>query len=240
MIKFGAASMLFAIVLFTACQKEDLVVSENYTPEDSVAMDVQGHEGLRDSSDRCFELIFPITLVYPNGTTKSIGSVDSFKIAIKAWHQANPGKNGGRPQIQLPFSVKQKDGTVVTIATDADRKSLVETCHTEGPRGGCGRKDTTQFCLKPVFPVTIKFPNDSTATIKSGLELMQAEMKWRMTHKGVQGHPTFVFPITVKLGDGTTKVVATEEEFKTLAKGCRGFGDGPHGGPGKPGKPGGH
>jgi hypothetical protein len=228
MIKFGAAFLLFAVVLFTACQKDDLIVSENYTPEDSVAMDVRGRDGLRDSCDRCFELVFPITLVYPNGTTQAIGSQDSFKVAIKAWHEANKGKHGERPKIQLPFSVKLQDGTVQTITTEAEKKALIETCHPDGPHHG-GRPDSL-FCFKPVFPVTIKFPDATKITVNSGEEFIKAALKWRVENKGVKGRPEIVFPFTAKFPDGTTKVVNSEDELKNLAKGCRGFGDGPRGG----------
>ena len=49
--------------------------------------------------------------------------------------------------------------SIVMIASEEDLASLKETCG-EGGRGGRGQK-----CFKPVFPITINFPDGSAVEV---------------------------------------------------------------------------
>ena len=59
----------------------------------------------------------------------------------------------------MPFDVQLRDSSIVTIASEEDLAALKETCG-EGGRGGRGQR-----CFKPVFPITINFPDGTSATV---------------------------------------------------------------------------
>lgn len=220
--KFGFGLALLAILGLAACQKEDLVITENYSPEDSVAVDLYGDQkgGLKDSCSRCFEVVYPVTLVYADSTTKEVNSLTEYRAALQAWFEANPGRQnrGKRPRIQLPFSVKMQDGNVVTIATEDDLKTLLATCHSNGPRG---HRDSV-VCIRPVFPVTVLFPDSTSQVVNSAEELVKARAAWRAANPTVKGRPALAFPFQATLADGTVTTIDNEQELRDLAKGCRG------------------
>lgn len=87
-----------------------------------------GHHGPGDNGGcACFEIVFPVTIEFPDGTTQEVADRKALRDAARAWHEANPGV-AGRPELVFPITVELEDGTTVEVA-DADAlKALKETC----------------------------------------------------------------------------------------------------------------
>jgi hypothetical protein len=84
-----------------------------------------GHGG---AHHRCFDINYPITISFPDGTTQSVANGQAQHDAIKAWRQANPTVQG-RPTIVFPITViMTADSTVVTVASADALKQLREDC----------------------------------------------------------------------------------------------------------------
>jgi hypothetical protein len=85
-----------------------------------------GHSG--GGNHHCYDINYPITIAFPDGTTQSVANGQEQKDAIKAWRQANPNATG-RPTIQFPITVTMAaDSTVVTVESADALKQLRKDC----------------------------------------------------------------------------------------------------------------
>ncbi len=90
-----------------------------------------GNHGWQGHGSRpmvCFDIVFPLTISFPDGTTQSVANRQALKTAIRTWKQANPTATE-RPQIAFPITVKMKDdGTEVTVNSREELRQLREDC----------------------------------------------------------------------------------------------------------------
>ncbi len=75
----------------------------------------------------CFDLAFPITVVFPDGSELEAASAVALKNALRAWRRTvqNPD---GRPMIEFPITVEYEDGTTVEVASQEELKDLKDQC----------------------------------------------------------------------------------------------------------------
>ncbi|WP_373550001.1 hypothetical protein [Haliscomenobacter sp.] len=218
-LQTGVVFALFATVLFTACQKEDLVVSEdNFTLGDPLLG--QGPRGPRDTTRCCFEFVFPISVELPNGDTLEIKGEREHKNFIDRWKNAN---TNGRPKIIFPIEVTLADGSNTTINIPEELKKLIESCLPDRP--------TPTPCYKVIFPVQVKLPNESTITINSADAFAALLKRWRSSHPNADKHPELVFPYGVEKADGTIVRITSPEDLRKILAACKPGPDRPGPGP---------
>ncbi len=88
-----------------------------------------GHNGHGQNGLSCFEIIFPITLTFADGTTAAVNNRLEFRQAIRQWNANNPGQNGGRPQITFPITIKMTDdGSIITVNSREELRTIKENC----------------------------------------------------------------------------------------------------------------
>lgn len=88
-----------------------------------------GWQGHGNGPLSCFEFIFPITVEFPDGSTQSIADRAALRLAIRTWHQANPGATE-RPHLTFPITVKMTDdGTEVVVNSREELRALKEGCN---------------------------------------------------------------------------------------------------------------
>ncbi|MGE5356945.1 MAG: hypothetical protein ACM3PT_11970 [Deltaproteobacteria bacterium] len=75
-------------------------------------------------------------------------------------------------------------------------------------------------CFKLNYPVTIQFPDQTTATVNSKEEMANAIKTWRQNNPDVQGRPKLVFPVSITMKDGTVKTINNELEMKGVMFEC--------------------
>ncbi len=225
-LKISTVFALFATLLFTACQKDDLVVSEdNFTLGDPLLG--QGPRGPRDSSRCCFEFVFPISVELPNGDTLEIKGEREHKNFIDRWKNAN---TNGRPKIIFPIEVTLADGSNTTINTPEELKKLIESCLPDRPE--------PTPCYKVIFPVKVKMPDGNVVTINTPDEFATLLKKWRENNPDADKHPEIVFPYEIEKGDGTKVTLKGVEDLRKILAECKPGPDrpGPDGpGPDRPG-----
>lgn len=215
------AMMLFTIS-FTACTKDDSTTeTENFV---NTALDEICSE-TRTGKNGCFEIIFPVTVVFADSTTQEVASYAEMKAAFKAWRENNPEVKG-RPKIQFPYSVTTEDGTIVEITSAEDLRALIAGCvqdgggsgHGPGKGGhGPGKGGHGKPCFTINFPVTVT--TDSVEVVLADQAALKELLK---SLKGTGTKPHFVFPITITLEDGTVQTVSSAEELKAIKEACRG------------------
>ena len=81
-----------------------------------------------DGTDReeCFELVYPVTYVMPDGTTVS-GTPEQLRAAISAWYQANSDTRE-EPVLQYPVDVTFEDGTIETVNSEEELRDVYASC----------------------------------------------------------------------------------------------------------------
>ena len=218
------ASLLFAglmMTVFVACNKEETVVSsEDFTIasllEDEGPFSKHGPRGRKGD---CFDVVFPVMVEFPDGSSSEAANKEGLAEILKAWKAANPDATS-RPKIAIPFDVQLKDGTLASIESEEDLKALMGTCKVR-PHG---RKPDVKPCAHFVFPVSFTY-KDTVTTVNSREELAKYLHKWRQSNPAAGTHPTLVFPITIKTPAGN-KVVNSQEELRAAEKMCNRKGKG--------------
>lgn len=206
------ALLFFAAALFVACDKEATTDSfgEIETQEAFMEMEEAGHLGCGG----CFQLAFPITLVFEDGSTATVDSRMAIRQAIRAWIAEN-GRPSERPQFEYPFDVTLRDGTVQTISSAEEFRALIQECRPNGPH------DRTP-CYDLVFPVTLVYPDGTEATAEGPSALRQLLRQWKHDNPDSEERPVLGFPVDVVLASNDSLVtVNSQEELMALREDCR-------------------
>lgn len=93
----------------------------------------RGMKKIKDACDnyktKCFEMVYPVTYIMPNGTEIIVSSNDKEGWAdVKAWYVAHPDV-AKRPTVKYPVDIKyKKDGTIVTINNNEEMRRAYEAC----------------------------------------------------------------------------------------------------------------
>lgn len=87
-----------------------------------------GWQGHGNHGLSCFELVFPVTIMFPDSTKAEASSRQNMRQLTRQWHQSNPGVHG-RPQLVFPVTVQMTtDSTLVTVNSRAEMHQLKEDC----------------------------------------------------------------------------------------------------------------
>jgi hypothetical protein len=231
MLKLGSLMAIMGGLFFTSCEQmdADIALSEDFNPTEKLAFGVAGHEGAGPKGQgkgekggpigfgKCFDIVFPVTVIYPDKTTKEVASKEAYMTLIKNWKVANPGIKE-RPTLAFPFEVTLEDGSTATIENEDGLKTLAMSCRPEGgSKGGI-----CSGCFTPVFPVTIAFPDGTSKIVASATEFKAQLDAWRAANSSSTGHPQIAFPYSVKLKlDSSIVVLKNTDDLKALMAACK-------------------
>ncbi|MEM9819510.1 MAG: hypothetical protein AAF985_00500 [Bacteroidota bacterium] len=167
-------------------------------------------KGPRGSFRKCYRLIFPVTVDFPDGTATEYGTIQELRGGIKDWKMANPDATE-RPALAFPYDVLLKDGSTTTISSEDEEQALLDSC---------GDNLIKRRCFRPVLPVTIEFPDGTTAEATTKEELKDLFKTWKEENPGTTERPSLAFPYNVQFKDGTTATVNSQDELDTLKEEC--------------------
>lgn len=218
----GFMACLAMVTLFTACEKEDSAADvENYVLQTMYEIEERSGTGLAG----CYELVFPVTVQFPDSTTQEVFDYDELRQAIRDWYHSNDSRPRpfNRPHLQLPLDILTEDGEIITVSTPEELRELRLACVQDnfGP-GHHGHFGKDRPCFRPVMPFTLSFPDGTQVEIDTPQELHQVLREWKQNNPGSQEHPVFAFPITVRLRDGSLITVNSADELRALKQACRG------------------
>jgi hypothetical protein len=180
----------------------------------------------------CYELVFPVSIQLPDSTTATVADYDAMKAAIRAYFQANGTgagtgihqHGGNRFHFVYPVDVLNQDGVILTVNNETELRALRADCpgFTGGPGGNHNGHSNHLRCFDFVYPITIAFPDGTTATATSGANMRTIIKDWKQANPTVSGRPEIAFPITVKLTvDSSLVVVNSKQELHDLRKDCK-------------------
>lgn len=232
-ISIAICTMIFTFG-FLACDKESLSTPDSIleaVDETMYALEQRGNLGKHG----CYDLIFPVTVKFTDGTTKNVISQDSLKKAIKAWHMTTNSKKREKPSFVFPIQVTAEDGALITVDSESELKDLKKACMKKGldslfhrdsvHHKGFPKHDS--ICFTFVFPISVKKADGSIVAVANTTELktlLHAEKKVGRGHgkqHGLINQLQIVFPINVKKADGTTAIIQDKDALKLLRESCR-------------------
>jgi len=170
-----------------------------------------GRRGGKPGLGKCLDLVYPVTILFPDGTSVEVADAEAQKDTIRGYIRAN-GKDGGKPELQFPVDVTNEDGETTTAASADELKELAMAC----------RGDRRTKCFTLVFPVTLTFPDGTTADVNDKSEMKSTLREWKEANPDSEERPELTFPLNVELEDGTTQEVASQEEMDALKESCKG------------------
>jgi hypothetical protein len=219
LFKLNALVALFIIGLFSSCSEEASPVDvDNYVTE--ATYEIQ--KAHRIGKPGCFEVVFPLTIELPDGTTAEADSYANIKEVIRAWKEANPDVDG-RPTLVYPIEVMTEDGELISLNDKAELIELLKECRAsfiDGPRDHHNH-GKFRACFDVEFPVTLTFPDGTTAEAASGKEVKMLLRNWRKENPDSAERPTLNFPIAIVYEDGTSETINSKEELIEAKKACR-------------------
>ena len=222
-LKYSLAFALIVSMVLVACDSgNEEIVPEDDTLNTFVDESLYSLQGEGDIGRfGCYELVFPITLEFEDGTTISGETYEELVAAIREWKEANPDVRA-YPSFVFPIEVISEEGEVISVASKEELRALKRACRrnyfdNHGPRGH-GRN--CMPCFSIVFPVTIAFPGGTTAEAASRAELKSLVRDWKAVNPDAEERPALVFPIEVELEDGTLVPVGSKEELEALRESC--------------------
>ena len=166
----------------------------------------------------CFELVFPVDVLFEDGTTVTAEDQEGLVTAIKTWKEDNPDATE-RPTLAFPLEIINEEGEVTSIESAEDLKAAAIQCRKDAI-GNRPKKDRTP-CFDLVFPVSLSYPDGTTESYDDRMSMKQAIRAYKRENGRDAERPTLVFPITVVDEDGNETEVASIEDLKALKEACQ-------------------
>lgn len=216
-MKLANFYLLLVTLVFTACKKDEATTSKMTTDTTFQALVVGGDEDKdgkdgKDGKDKiyCFDLIYPISITMPDGTTLS-GDEKELWTAVKAWYEANPD-SAIKPDINYPIDIKWDGAIIKTVNDEVEMKIAKKYCD--------GKKDyEKEDCFKLVYPLTWTMPDNTTATMTDALD-WEAIKSWYEGNPDSEEKPSLNYPVEVILDGGDVEEIGDEEAMVELKKDC--------------------
>ncbi len=186
--------------------------------------------GERDGFDRddfgekrgweCFEIVYPITIMMPNGSAYIIDSEEDPDLdAVKNYYKENEGAEE-RPSIVFPVNIIDNVGETKTISSEEEMKDAYRQC------SGRDRDWGARECFDLVFPVTYIMPDGSTYEISSEEDVAGWEelKEWYDANPDSEERPELQYPVEIiyETEEGNvTLMIFNEEEMIAAKEECR-------------------
>lgn len=214
-VKLNGLLLLLIVGMITSCTKEsEDVTAENYGAE--VAFVAQ--KSLNAGKSGCLEVIFPIEFTLPDSSTIVAESFEDAREQFVIWKEANPDVSG-KPDIVFPIEVLTSEGETVSINEQSEIKALLRECKSNfgnSPRGG---KCSPCFVLE--YPITITFPDETTADFESKQDLKTALREWRSENQDATEKPVLTYPVVIVFEDDSTQTINSQEELQAAKEACK-------------------
>jgi len=207
--------------LFTSCKKDIVdpepiqetqeVINEEIVVEETETETEEGNDNeVEIDWNGCFEFVYPMDVVFPNGTTETVNSDTGLIVAVEGWYDDNPNSYDD-PTLAFPVNVLLEGETDPLELNSLDElEDLMDYCH-EGDY---------EECFTFVFPLTIEFPDETTADINSLQEGENLVEAWYDANPTSVEDVALVYPIQVTLDDGTVETINDDEELEGLFDEC--------------------
>ena len=173
---------------------------------------------------RCFDIVYPITIQMPDGSTLSIdGEEDTDLEIVKNYYEENDTEE--KPSMVFPITIITYEGVTKTISSEEEMSDAYRGC------SGRDRErdwDRERDCFELVYPVTYVLPDGSTIEIsdeedEAGWESLKS---WYEANPEAEERPSLQYPVDIvyeseESEDGETVTINSEDEMMVAKEECR-------------------
>ena len=217
---------------------EDFVTTENFVNQSVSDLQSAGSIGRTG----CYEFVFPLGLMYPDGTDESVDSYEALRSTLTAWFEENAETIGLDvdstgdfnirdirdiddellPSLAFPLDVVSEDGEMITVNDQSELFALRRACKQafNEDRRNNNRDGGRDKCFSLVFPVTVALPDGETFDADDRRDLKSQLREWKAANPDAEEQPMLQFPITVQLEDESTVERADSDEFRAPLDSC--------------------
>lgn len=224
----------FTTFLLSSCKKDFGGNEELIADRASFMIEQQTSSG----KFGCYEMVYPIMVNIPEASTPAnIQSREELIAVIKNYIMSKRGDHsGGRrgrpnfenqddyphPTLVFPVDIINENGETQTVTTAENMKALRENCSSSyfASNHFQGHANNGGSCASFVFPISIQLPDNTIKQATNNSSLKYIIRDWHSSHANSTSHPTLVFPLQVKLKDGSTAIVNTTQEYWAIRKSC--------------------
>lgn len=219
----------FGLFIFTSCDKDKDEMNEvaatvdktratntngaDTTDGTETAASMDDDDDCLDHCEEfCFDFIYPVTVVFPDGTTAVANDEDELEMLAEDWYDQNPNSDED-PSLEYPVEVELEDGELLTLNNDDELFELLDECEE-------GEEDWLD-CFEFVYPLSVLLPDGTTVQVDDDEALEMAVEGWYEQNPNSDEDPTLQYPIEVIL-DGATDPTAihSDDELEALLEDC--------------------
>jgi hypothetical protein len=177
----------------------------------------------RDGHERkepCFELVYPVTYIMPDGSNITIDENDEGGwVELKNWYSENDGFEETKPELQYPVSIiydEVEENITVIINSEEEMMAAKEECREEWEEG------YKRECFELEFPVQFLMPDGSIITLDNEEGYMNIR-NWYLENPESEQEALMQYPVEIvyetELGDSSV-VINSEEAMATAKEAC--------------------
>ena len=188
-----------------------------------------GRDKYDDSDYKCFDLVFPVSFIMPDGIELTVtDDTDSGWAMIKVWYDENSDIEQ-TPTIKFPIQIFLEDGDLLTLNNIDEMNDLYRNCR-RGKSDWGRDEDLDQRCFSILYPVTYLMPDGTELNVTEDTESGWSEVKaWYEANPDSDQKPYLQYPVDIifETEAGNESLTINNEEEMWIAKErCRGYGEG--------------
>ena len=171
-----------------------------------------------DSDRGCFNLVYPITYLMPDGTELMVTEdTESGWSDVKAWYEANPDSDQ-KPELQYPVDIifETEDGDeTLTINDEEEMIEAKERCRGYEEGEEWDEEDEEGSCFEFDYPITYIMPDGTEISITSEEDTdgWMAIRNWYINNPDTEEEPSLQYPVDVILDDDVVMTINSDSEM---------------------------
>ena len=164
----------------------------------------------------CFDLVYPLTIVNPEGEVLTVDSENNLHEYIDQYYENCNSNDCGDFNLYYPLTVEYYSETndqvqTLTINSEEELEELLdEHCYNNNDDDDGDGEDGLDTCGEIVYPVTVEAPNGDQFTGNSEEEIMTFIEEWSSNNCNTMECDTdfeLVFPITMEFEDDQGDII---------------------------------
>ncbi len=209
---FGLLALLAIIIVGStlySCVKEEAI--DQPTIQNEQTIDFRGSLG----QDDCFEFVYPLTLIFPDGSEKEVQNRAHGIRVIRLYIRNHPGEPY-KPTVKFPYEIVfTKDGRQVTILDEQAEQEALKECQTTTDDPELGK------CYELIFPVVVIFPDGTEAKYESQGAYDDGIKSWKKENPNALDAPKLEIPYSVILKNGQIIRILSLQDQQELNARCQ-------------------
>ena len=171
----------------------------------------------------CGELVFPISVVTPNGDVISVDNYESLIQVLESWYDENPNTDD-EFELIFPLIIEFENETVEITSYEMLEEVLEEFCDDDWDDDWDDEYDDHYWfdlpCGELVFPISVVAPNGDVISVDNYESLIQVLESWYYENPNTDDEFELIFPLTVEFENETVEITSYEMLEEVLEEFC--------------------